>query len=119
MPLDDARSWAEREREVLEALERDLRGRRTRLPTPPVHDRQAALAWWARLWVSGSLLIADGLVLAAAVQAGMPALYVMAVLLFLVAFVPCLRPGDRNRGSSSAGPTNGGRSGRLDRDEGS
>lgn len=117
MSLDDARSWAEREREVLEALERDLRGRRTRLPAPPVHDRQAALAWWVRLWVSSGLLIAGGLVLAAAVQAGMPALYLIAVLLFPLAFVPYLRPRHRNRGSASTGPTNDQRSRHLDGDE--
>jgi hypothetical protein len=103
MPVDDARSWAERERDVLEALERDFQGRRPRLPTPPVHDRQAALAWWSRLWVSSSLLISDGLVLAAAVQAGTAALYLVAVLMFPLVFIPYLRPGRGHRRALWAG----------------
>lgn len=104
MPLDDARSWAEREREVLGALEREFRGHRFRLAAPPVRGGQAAAAWWSRLFVSSSLLIADGLVLAAAVQAGAAALYLVAVLLLPLAFIPYLRPGRRSRRTSPRGP---------------
>lgn len=104
MPLDDAHSWAERERDVLEALERDLRSRRLRLPTPPAHDRQAALAWWSRLWVSASLLVCDGLVVAAAVQAGTAALYLIGVLMFPLGLIPYLRPRGGRRRAVWAGP---------------
>lgn len=102
MEFDDARSWTEREREVLGALEREFRGHRFRLP-PPVHE-QAAVPWWSRLFVSFSLLSADGLVLAAAVQAGAPALYLVAALLFPLAFLPYLRPGRAHRSTSPRGP---------------
>lgn len=88
MSIDDASAWAEREREVLDALERELHDQ-------PLLGREGAWRYptiprWSALLMSLSLLFADGVMLAMAVQVGAVALWVAAVAFFPVVFLPQL-----------------------------
>lgn len=88
MSIDDASAWAERDREVLDALERELHdqpllGSAGGGPYPTIPR-------WSALLMSLSLLFADGVMLAMAVQVGAVALWVAAVALFPVALLPQL-----------------------------
>ena len=88
MSIDDASAWAEREREVLDALEHDLHDQPL-LGSAGV-GRYPTIPRWSALLMSLSLLFADGVMLAMAVQVGAVALWIAAVALFPIAFLPQL-----------------------------
>ena len=91
MSFGSERPSSQHDRQVLEELERDLRGRRWRDQSPPSAPRNPVAPTSSAPRVTALLLVVDMAVLAFGEQFGIPALAFASLGLFPVALAPIIR----------------------------